>query len=484
MGTTKATIRFMKTNHTQPNTCSICDKTPVKRKYQGEYYCANCYTQWFKRKTCKRCNQIKRIHLNGEICLNCERLTDCVRCSKQAGTFEIGKITDYGAVCNACYLYFREEKACFECGNLSRNLSRTPLANHNELLCLSCYRKYSFATCKNCHRHRKINNQDLRLCKKCAENLTSTCPKCKNDMPSGYGNVCPNCARRTLMFNLIRLNTHLFRHKPIKTAYKKFLFWYMRKCGISVALHKGSDFVSFFMDCDDNWQDIPAYSDLVTHFKPNGLRANLTVLRWLLDTNQVVIDEALKDDLAEMQRIQSLFNKLKESVPCIASYYKLLQRRYDDGKTSLKSVRLALQPAIDLISYNDIADYPTQNQLNDYLADKSGQIAAITGFINHLKSVYHRELEIDGKLIKQMKVKRLKKYCSQRLIELYKKPSLTENEHMELVHVALYTLHGVEIKKPRLDGIFQFNGVAYYQSKEKDYFLPQDIYQRLTTSFK
>jgi len=127
-------------------------------------------------------------------------------------------------------------------------------------------------------------------------------------------------------------------------------------------------------------------AELVTHFKPNGLRANLTVLRWLLDTNQIIVDEVLKDNLAELERIQALFNKLKEPEPRIESYYQKLQRRCDEGKTSIKSVRLALQPAIDLISVNNITDYPTQDQLNQYLVEKSEQTAAITSFINHLRN--------------------------------------------------------------------------------------------------
>ncbi len=203
----------------------------------------------------------------------------------------------------------------------------------------------------------------------------------------------------------------------------------------------------------------------------------------MLDTNQVVIDEALKDDLAELERIQALFNKLKESVPCIASYYQKLQRRCDEGKTSLKSVRLALQPAIDLISANNITDYPTQDQLNQYLVKKSGQTAAITGFINHLKSEYHWELEIDRKLIQQIKTKQLKKHCSQRLVELYKKSKLTDNEQMELVYIVLYSLHSIEVKKPKRDSILLVNGVAYYRSEDKDYFLPHDIYRRIKPHF-
>lgn len=486
MGTLKTAVKnrsmkITKIRSQKRNSCSICGKAQVTRKFQEEYYCANCYAQWFQKKTCKRCGQLKRIHREGELCLECEKLTDCVRCGKEAGTFEIGMISRYGAVCGSCTRYFREEIECSECGKMTRDRYRSPVTN--ESVCLQCYRRYTFATCKNCRRYRKVHNQEKQLCKKCDEQLLSTCPKCKSEMPSGYGNVCPDCARRSLLFNMIRLNGHILRNKAVKTAYKKFIFWYMRKCGISVALHKGTDFMRFFIDCDEIWQQIPDYAELVTHFKPNRLRANLTVLRWLLDTNQIIVDEALKDDLAELERIQALFNKLKESVPCIASYYQKLQRRYDEGKTSLKSVRLALQPVIDLVSANEITDYPTQDQLNQYLVEKSGQTAAITGFINHLKSEYHRELEIDRKLIQQIKTKQLKKHCSQRLVELYKKLELTENEKIELIYVVLYSLHSTEVKKPKRDNILLVNGVAYYRSEDKDYFLPQDIYQRIKPQF-
>lgn len=482
MGTLKTTVKnrsmkITKIRSQKRNSCSICGKAQVTRKFQEEYYCANCYAQWFKKKTCKRCGQLKRIHREGELCLECEKLTDCVRCGKEAGTFEIGMISRYGAVCSSCARYFREEIECSECGKMTRDRYRSPVTN--ESVCLQCYRRYTFATCQNCRRYRKVHNQEKQLCKKCDEQLLSTCPKCKGEMPSGYGNVCPDCARRSLLFNMIRLNGHILRNKAVKTAYKKFIFWYMRKCGISVALHKGSDFMRFFIDCDEIWQQIPDYAELVTHFKPNGLRANLTALRWLLDTNQIIVDEALKDDLAELERIQVLFNKLKKSVPCIASYYQKLQRRCDEGKTSLKSVRLALQPAIDLISTNEVTNYPTQDQLNQYLVKKSGQTAAITGFINHLKSEYHRELEIDRKLIQQIKTKQLKKHCSQRLVELYKKSELTDNEQMELIYVVLYSLHSIEVKKPKQDKILLLDGVAYYRSEDKDYLLPQDIYQRI-----
>lgn len=41
------------------------------------------------------------------------------------------------------------------------------------------------------------------------------------------------------------------------------------------------------------------------------------------------------------------------------------------------------------------------------------------------------------------------KLCFQRLVELYKKPNLTENEQIELVYVVIYSLHSIEIKKAK-----------------------------------
>ncbi|MBF6985286.1 hypothetical protein IXK23_06960 [Pasteurella multocida] len=288
----------------QEEPCSACGKiSRIWRRYNGEGYCANCYAKWFPKKECSCCHQPKRIYLSSTVCWDCEKQTDCVRCGKAAGTFKIGKITRYGAVCNVCSRYFREERECFECGQLSRTMLRASESGHSELLCLKCFQKYRFATCKNCRRYRKVHDRDNQLCRKCSEQRTSQCPKCKQDMPAGYGNICADCSRRTLLFNLIRMNVHLFRHKKVKRAYKKFIFWYLAKCGVSVVLKKSDDHVLFFMRCDENWGNIPDYRELVTFFKPNGLRTHLTVLRWLLDTNQVKVDESLKEEMAELERI-------------------------------------------------------------------------------------------------------------------------------------------------------------------------------------
>lgn len=183
--------------------------------------------------------------------------------------------------------------------------------------------------------------------------------------------------------------------------------------------------------------------------------------------------------MAGLERIQSLFNKLSNSVPCIANYYTQLQHKYEAGKTSLKSVRLALQPAIDFISSESVSLLPTQVQLNSYLVAKTGQIAAITGFINHLNREYHCELEIDRSLIQKMKEKQLKQQAKQRLAILYKQEKLSIKEQNELLSVVLLNLHNIWIKSPKKLSISEIDGIAYYVDNEKKYFIPKDIHIRL-----
>lgn len=460
--------------------CAVCGQVAqVHRRYNDEVYCMNCYYKWFPQKECERCHRLKRIHRHAKICSECKRNTDCVRCGKAAGTFPIGKITTYGAVCNACAIYFRQEVACFECGELSRNLSRSPKAPHNELLCVKCYRRYTFATCKNCRRYRKMHNEEKQLCRKCDEIGHSICSKCKNEMSAGYGNRCENCAKRELLFNFIKIHRYLFRSEAIRKAHRRFIIWYKNKVGISITLQKSEDYVSFFMACDDKWQGIPDYAALATEFKPSGLRKVLVVLNWLIDTKQVIVDESLKSELAELDRIQNLLNKLHTIPLCIATYYRQLQQKYESGKTSLKSIRLALQPAIDLMVSAPLNKLPSQEQLNAYLLAKKGQIAAITGFVNHLKNEHNHEILLNRDYILRERVHYLKAQATKQLAVLYKQATLTLKEQKNLLRVALYCLHRLEVKSPDIADITVKDGTAYYQA-DRNYFIPQDLYEKIT----
>jgi hypothetical protein len=77
------------------------------------------------------------------------------------------------------------------------------------------------------------------------------------------------------------------------------------------------------------------------------------------------------------------------------NYYKVIRlnlwQNFMQAELRLKSVRLALQPAVGLLLQR-INQIPTQSEVGMYLAERSGQRAALTGFINYLNKNYDLNL--------------------------------------------------------------------------------------------
>ena len=98
--------------------------------------------------------------------------------------------------------------------------------------------------------------------------------------------------------------------------------------------------------------------------------------------------------MAEESRIDALFAKIADQpIACelLQGYRAELMTRLYAGRTTLKSVRLALQPAVGLLLQR-INQIPTQSEVGMYLAERSGQRAALTGFINYLNKNYDLNL--------------------------------------------------------------------------------------------
>jgi hypothetical protein len=89
-----------------------------------------------------------------------------------------------------------------------------------------------------------------------------------------------------------------------------------------------------------------------------------------------------------------LFAKIADQpIACelLQGYQAELMAKLHAGRTTLKSVRLALQPAVGLLLQR-INQIPTQSEVGMYLAERSGQRAALTGFINYLNKNYDLNL--------------------------------------------------------------------------------------------
>lgn len=441
-----------KTDSTTKNKCDWCGNDPVdiKRRYKGEGYCANCYKVWFIKKPCSRCHEVSRLHKkeNEPICLKCIRSQPCKRCGGDAD-FN-GANTENGRVCQICWQgYFKKKKTCQECGEEKAGISRYTELPHNDEVCKSCYQKQTRKSCSACQRFRKvIETPTGLLCQKCHELGEIDCPCCGKSMPAGFGKRCWDCYWGDRLQREVETNLHLFKSDNIKTDYEDFINWFVERSDNQNVVLEHLKFTTFFKTCDELWHKIPSYKSLVREFKPEGLRHYLTALRWLIDTEQVVVDLKIKNEIAEKERIFNLFEKFEAVPESIGSYYEFLNEKLNRKKTSLKSVRLALQPAIGIyieLGINRLQQ-PSQEQLNTYLRQKPGQLSAITGFISHLNRKYDTNIQCnkpDPEVIRRDRRKKLEK----EIIAINLIPNPTNKDYEKWIVISLEYFHELKVSK-------------------------------------
>lgn len=433
--------------------CDQCANKNVKiqRRYKNESYCANCYKTWFIKKPCSKCGSMSRLHKKEGfgICTDCRMKEPCIRCGGDA--IKDGANTEYGRVCQICYQgHFKIKKQCFECGKLKRNISRYSKISHGQAICTSCYQKHVMEICALCHKYRElIDTEQGRICRKCDEFGEIPCTNCSKLMPAGMGKQCQDCYWLKRLLHEADLNAHLLTSNEIKKAYSDFIIWFADCKGSMVAALKHNKFIYFFIRCDEVWHKIPSYSSLVREFKPNGLREHLTVLRWLIITKQITIDSAAKAQVAEQERIVNLLAKFDNKVPsCIDDYHNFLEQKLLERRTSIKSVRLALQPAVGLcIEYGvKSLNKPTQEHVDGYLMVKHGQYSALYGFITFLNKTYELDLVCD-KPSEEEVWKLKKKDLEQKMIEFYNKPKpLSSKESLQWLQLGMAYFHQVDIQ--------------------------------------
>lgn len=463
--------------------CDACGKSIIKahRVHNGEAYCDICYPVWFKKKACTRCGKIHRAYRTDSkpVCSECTRKEPCIRCGKDA--FNNGSTTKYGRVCQSCKLnHFSEEKQCFECGKVKKRVLSYSTVGHSHPICFACYQNHFNEVCPCCHKHRKlVEKENGKMCKKCHEFGKIPCPKCHNLMWAGVGKQCHACYLQQKLDKKVDITKHLFNAEKIKQQYEDFNIWFGKNKGLHKANVKFTNFLDFFVRCDELWGYIPDYDLLVAEFKPEGLRHNLTVLRWLIAIKQVTINEALKEQMAEEERIVNLFAKLGEETPNIVKeYYDYLLARQQQRGTALKTVRLSLQPVVDIYHQFSLKDAqtPSQEQLNRYLVVKQGQKNSLSSFVVFLREKHGIELRIKQPSSKE--ILNIKKKDAERgLMELAKLPKpLSKDKHLEWLQFGMVYFHGVSITLKNLkdclineDDKEEIQSIKYNGS---DYFIP------------
>lgn len=374
--------------------CDGCGKQMQKthRKHNGQHFCQSCYGRIFKPLPCKKCGVSARLPIDGGgVCKECERARPCVRCSESGKP--IGKITKYGPVCNSCYPYFVEPKLCGRCGKVSRRLSRVSRLGIDAQVCQSCSR-HDYATCQLCRRHRLlVNHHGRMLCELCKTSEATVCSTCGFQVPAGRKTRCENCYWQASHRKRVTIGQAAFFSHYHQTKFHEFAEWLLEDTGGHRAALSINRYLPFFLELEKNWAAVPSYVSLLSHFGAEGLRRVRLPMRWLTQTQGVLVDDEIRELDSERRRINSTLASLpfgSVGREVLQNYHDRLQIRYVAGKLSMRSLRLALLPAANLIlqasKEGDLL--PRQGDLNAFLGNSPGQRAALSGFIGLLRERY------------------------------------------------------------------------------------------------
>jgi len=463
--------------------CDECGRSVAKihRVYEGHRYCVSCYARVFKPRICASCGERKRLPFNlpDAICSTCTTSKPCIRCGRVGSP--VGRMSKYGPVCNSCSPYFRPERPCEGCGNSSSELSKVARFQNGLRLCPSCQRS-DYKTCPGCRRYRQLfeGGSGTRLCKLCLKHHDRHCSACLKPIAGGRGSRCEDCYWIAAAHKRIGIDQQVFSSLKMSALFIKFGDWLISECGgknAALSIHR---YLSFFTEVEKVWGSFPGYESLVGHFKAEGLRRVRRPMRWLETHQKLCIDSIVRENTSEEGRILSMsviFSNEVIAGQAVTGYLKKLRIRERQGKTSLRSIRLALTPAIHLLQCASTTGQllPDQKTLNDYLAGHPGQRAAVTGFINHLNATFSLKLApyVDDALVAALRKKRLEK----RLRSFISGEGLTATNADAWVPIALEYFHKIRVSKKLLSSIashiisMDISGITL-QLGNQQYYLP------------
>lgn len=432
--------------------CDECGKpnTRIWRTENNHRYCGNCYARVFKLRMCPSCDSYARLNKydSNAICQACVRAKPCARCGKT--DYQTGKLTPYGMVCNACAPHFREKQPCEVCGKNSNRLTRVTRLGHNLRVCPKCARA-DFATCAACRHYRLLSLSDdgRMLCDTCKTVGEITCTKCHQSMPAGRGKECEACYWQRLLEKRTTIDCAAFKLSAMAEYFQSYAVW----LGLDVGAHKAAitlhRYLPFFLETERQFNGIPEYEALLQYFGAAKLRKVLLPMRWMDVCKIIVVDKIAREANTEHRRISALLKKVIHlSMPhkLLMGYHRLLEDDFKREKTTLRSIRLALLPAVSLLlvgaKMKEIP--PNQKVLDAYLQKTPGQRAAVSGFVNYLRDVHNVDVKLPKLNVKKNQLNRQKKLEAE-MLELMK-AGRDKASDREWLSLALAYFHGLPKK--------------------------------------
>ena len=342
--------------------CDRCSNTLTNwdYRYKGLHYCRTCYDSLFKIRTCTICNNKKMIFtkLKIPVCKICQvKDAPCIRCGEK--NYLYGKITKDGAVCLSCSTYFREYKECTKCQLESYTVGNRTLQNGEvKLLCGNCYNK-ALPICIKCHKHRKsfsYNDKGQSVCQICTKIGEKNCKKCGSLFPAGMGNICSACIFKASLEKRALFGANALSEYNSELFYK-FCYWLAKRRGFIFASNTVKNYYPMFLAIDKYAQQIeryPSYRELLENFSTTMLNRHSLVITFLNEERILHIDLNLKEEFANRNKINKDLNTFPTDSyhsKILHAYYDTLHNKYTRGKTTIRSIRLAITPAVKFLEY-------------------------------------------------------------------------------------------------------------------------------------
>ncbi|WP_098729654.1 transposase [Acinetobacter baumannii] len=432
--------------------CSSCEKVvdKFKKKYKGHKYCSTCYARIFKKRLCSCCGTYARLPKNDDqaICNECIKKRPCIRCNQL--NKPIGKLTEYGMVCNSCSVYFRPIVRCERCDAPSQKLTRISRFNDGLRVCPKCSIR-DYETCPSCHKYRLlvVDDKGAKICRKCLDQTSKECKKCSVMLPAGYADLCDSCYWHKNLWEKANRNLKSFQYKHLQLGYEHYINWLETRVGAHKAAVYVNKHTHFFIKTEELWFDgIPTAEHLLKVLRTSGLRKFELVMCWLDEVYDIRVTAAEKDLCSHQDQIEKLAASLPQAsnaYDIVFAYKNEMYEKMKNGKTSIRSVKLAIKPAVALMHYVCMSGdtLPCLKHVKAYLIDFPGQAAALTGFINFLNTYFSTSIDyLAFKNSRFFNEKRKQKVESE-IVKLASKPLNNRDDILSWVKSGVRYFHNV-----------------------------------------
>lgn len=473
------------TNSITESLCNGCNKSisKFKKRYKGKKYCDTCYARIFKKRICPCCGMFARLPKNDDqaICNDCIKKQPCIRCNLTDKP--IGKITEYGLVCNSCSVHFRDLKRCERCNTPSKKLTKISRFDDDLRVCPKCATR-DYGTCPSCYKHRllELDENGIKICKKCKNNEKKPCLVCNTMIAAGCSDICNTCYWYENLWKKHNQNRNLFEDLFLKKQYEDYTLWLSTQVGVHKAALYLNKHTHFFIKTEMFWKDsLPSASQLLMKLRARGLRKFELIMQWLDEVHGIQVTSISKRNCSENDQIMTLIESLSPSslaYRVITVYKQKLDAKMHQGFTSVRSIRLAIKPAVALMLCSGESDQtlPNLENIKAYLTLYPGQAAALTGFINFLNDEYDTNINYNS--IKKSRL--IKDVIKQKLENELMKMICGEQDFDKLTWVKKGLQYFHDISYQRALGV-KANMIVEVQDgynisyKNHNYWLPKEI---------